>query len=1481
MLQRLRATSALVNARVKPDASRWHSLMGHLRKKARNFTSILASIGVATSLLIGVATPATAASTWSGQGQSTLSTINGTQPFIWWSHLYGSELLYIVKTNGNIFELRSMNSLTSTSTTIMQVPPPYVHLSYDYHTFSWVENAGTFYFVGGNSTYGVAVYKYTPGGVASLAVDVDKTSTAIAFGATSTGSLIKWRNELWFTDSNGSATSTNGLYHWDWTSSTAKLAAVTATNSGGAAGVIQTPTLFNDKIYYRIGSANVSVGSAAGVELYSFDGLKVELAANTYPETFAGSSPNSGTPIAQSANSGLLPTGSASGCNFDGNNDHFVTTSQYMAFYAKSDSSGKFELWVMDTAGNVTNLRGKDPGSLANPNPDCLVNFNDTLYYTGSYDTSVGYELYKVTGGSSPTATLVSDITPGSGSTFISSVHTTGSKMYYYVNGVGVYSFDGTTAAVKVADVPTSGAYNMQGFIPFDGKIWAATTVSSTTVFGSTPIDGATQAPVLAAQPDVTVPTGNITINPPAITTGPVSLWQISNLPAGLRYDPYTGIITGTVNTPVDLTVGTNQVSYVAINSNFYTSTPTKMKLLITNSQPSFPASQSLSTFVNVSDQFAPPINSGGAVTSWSVNPALPTGLSMSSTTGYISGTAPATASSGAYTVTVSNAAGATTYTLNFAVKAYAPAYSYNAAYTNTCNYGVTCSNPALPSPIIYFNSLTSASSASFSYAVTGLPDGLAMNSSTGAITGTSTSTGTYLLSMVVSNSSGSTTLPLKLTVGGTAPTFTVADVTAPQSSAYTSWVVPTPSSGTITTWSATGLPTGLTLNASTGAITGTPTIAGTFNVSLTGNNYGTAGNATTVNFVFTVTPVAPVVTAGQTKTCEASVSGTTACSYTFTTSAGTATSWSITPALPNGLSLNTATGVISGAALDNTQQLSTAYTVTASNAVGSGSATFMLAINDYALVFTNASPSSITVTAFTPMTPWRPITLTAGHIAGCSAFGSALPTGLVINSSTCEISGTPTSGSVTTLLAISALGRTYQTSSSITINVTNVAPTVDPIPDASQGNGLAFSYTPTGKWINSLNSFSCSISANKPTWLSINSTTCALSGTVPIINNAIGSKVMYSNITVTASNTYGSSSQTFSITALPTKPVALSAGSYTWAKDSAITTVPRPTLSYPNALNWSISPALPAGLSLDTTTGTITGTPTATMASTTYTWTATNDGGSATITATYAVTVQKPAFGTTVYSGAQSLTVDQPMTTINPPAYTNAGSPPTSWAISPALPTGLTFDTTTGSLSGTPTAAKSSTTYTVTSTNSGGTTSFTSFTIVAAGVKPTFSAVSTQNLGRGVAYSLTLPNTGSKATSCTRSSGTLPTGISLSLVNGQCVLSGTPTTITASSSVSFTASNAAGPSTALTFNIAVIDVPPVLSSVGVQSLTQGVPYTLAAPTNTGGTVTSWGISQEHQRPLVPGQQHCKRPTVVDLQPRNSLELLRLFMHHS
>ena len=49
------------------------------------------------------------------------------------------------------------------------------------------------------------------------------------------------------------------------------------------------------------------------------------------------------------------------------------------------------------------------------------------------------------------------------------------------------------------------------------------------------------------------------------------------------------------------------------------------------------------------------------------------------------------------------------------------------------------------------------------------------------------------------------------------------------------------------------------------------------------------------------------------------------------------------------------------------------------------------------------------------------------------------------------------------------------------------------------------------------------------------------------------------------------------------------------------------------------------------------------------------------------------------------------------------SGGPVVSWSISPSLPTGLSIDSNTGEVSGTPTVLSSLTIYTITATNTGG----------------------------------------------------------------------------------------------------------------------------------------------------------------------------------
>ncbi|MDG1551236.1 MAG: Ig domain-containing protein, partial [Candidatus Poseidoniaceae archaeon] len=139
----------------------------------------------------------------------------------------------------------------------------------------------------------------------------------------------------------------------------------------------------------------------------------------------------------------------------------------------------------------------------------------------------------------------------------------------------------------------------------------------------------------------------------------------------------------------------------------------------------------------------------------------------------------------------------------------------------------------------------------------------------------------------------------------------------------------------------------------------------------------------------------------------------------------------------------------------------------------------------------------------------------------------------------------------------------------------------------------------------------------------------------------------------------------------------------------------------------YSISPALPAGLSLEISTGEISGTPTELSANTTYTITVRNSGGVNTTTITIEVLDQLPTLS---YSPSTLVLTKNNQSSDLPLSATLTGSGTiTSWAISSALPSGLSFGTSNGTIWGTPTVLQTSPiTYTIWANNSGGSSSAT-----------------------------------------------------------------------------------------------------------------------------------------------------------------------------
>jgi hypothetical protein len=151
--------------------------------------------------------------------------------------------------------------------------------------------------------------------------------------------------------------------------------------------------------------------------------------------------------------------------------------------------------------------------------------------------------------------------------------------------------------------------------------------------------------------------------------------------------------------------------------------------------------------------------------------------------------------------------------------------------------------------------------------------------------------------------------------------------------------------------------------------------------------------------------------------------------------------------------------------------------------------------------------------------------------------------------------------------------------------------------------------------------------------------------------------------------------------------------------------------------LTYSVTPALPAGLSFNAGTGAVSGTPTVVSAATTYTVTVT-DANSVTATASFSLKVNSPVTATVAVADV-SLPATHPALTVTP--VTGAGgTAPLTYSVSPALPAGLSTNAGTGAISGTTANVSSAATYTVTVTDANGAMASASFRLSVVAVAPT-----------------------------------------------------------------------------------------------------------------------------------------------------------------
>jgi len=336
---------------------------------------------------------------------------------------------------------------------------------------------------------------------------------------------------------------------------------------------------------------------------------------------------------------------------------------------------------------------------------------------------------------------------------------------------------------------------------------------------------------------------------------------------------------------------------------------------------------------------------------------------------------------------------------------------------------------PIITSPI---NALGTAGTAFVTYSIvatglptsfgaTGLPAGLSLNSATGAINGTPTTAGVSVAALSATNGTGTGTAVLTITIAPAGAAPIIVGPTAAPGTVGAAFTYNIAASGTPTSYGATGLPAGLSVNSVTGAINGTPTTAGVSVVALGATNGVGTGTA-----VLTITIAAagavPIIVGPST------APGTVGAAFTYNIAAsGTPTGYAAT-GLPSGLTLNALTGAINGVPSASGVFV---VAIAATNSAGTGTATLTITVAAAVGAPIIIGPTSAQGTTGTVFVTY-PITAT-GTPTSYTATG--LPPGLTLNPLTGAINGTPT-GSGTFVVTITATNSSGTSTATLTITI-------------------------------------------------------------------------------------------------------------------------------------------------------------------------------------------------------------------------------------------------------------------------------------------------------------------------------------------------------------------------------------------------------------------------------------------------------------
>jgi hypothetical protein len=491
----------------------------------------------------------------------------------------------------------------------------------------------------------------------------------------------------------------------------------------------------------------------------------------------------------------------------------------------------------------------------------------------------------------------------------------------------------------------------------------------------------------------------------------------------------------------------------------------------------------------------------------------------------------------------------------------------------------------------------------------------------------------------------------------------------------------------------------GLSFNTSTGNISGKPDSIFEQFFTVTASS-GISLNSTST-FKLSIKEAAPFVSYVD-KTC---IKGSD-CLISPTNTGGSVPNngWSISPSdllKDMGLSFDKNTGKISGKANSVSKSL---LTVTATNGTFPNSeSTFELTVND---IPPNISYKDMTCSkgAACTINPSN----TGGAVESWAIPSSNLVslnfTGLKFDSSSGLISGIPTN-TLSDKIKVSAKnsGGISDSEFQLVINDETIVPEINyaglnrtttsiSIPDLSFTKETPIAeITPTVK---GGSAFNWKISPTLPEGLNFDTTNGKISGKP----NRYSKRTQYR---ISASNKKGESKPTYLyITVDDLAPkISYPQPEYSLTEDTPINEEIKPEITNGDIPKFTVTPSLPSGLKLDQTNGKITGTPTNTQSAKTYKITAENSTSGKKATIDLKITISKIPLPLISYLGSPFIFTKGSI--IAPIQPKSEGGNVTKWTITPSLVE--LFNTKTGVISGTPSASKVSTKYTIKAENSSG----------------------------------------------------------------------------------------------------------------------------------------------------------------------------------